>query len=541
MSVSWRDLAADGPAGDARAGDEVELVENRRYLLRFTPAITEIERAQLTEAGAEILGADTALVSFRNYVGRLALRSVRFNVRSRKLGSEGTAGLFARVVELAAVLLYGWNTPLGTPFHRFGPRRHHVRFHDLLLLRHEMLRAPPGARLVDNFDRVAENPTRTLITTYSRVRVDRLRRADRSSWASIGLRPGALVELEAGHTLYDDPLAMALEHAGEGGTRRFFPTSIVAPTRINTFDTAENRFLKHLLRMCQGIVWPFLKRPDVGPSLQRDVAAMAAQLEQLERSYFLDGVRDAAPTLAPTQATLKLDGYRQLFEVYRALLDEPTLPQDSHEAQRFMDGRDVATLYEYWTFLMLLGAACKAVGLRTPNARVQTSMYGALIPRGLFVPVTTDVSVLFNASYAGLSKDGSYSTALRPDVVLRVRSTDFAFDAKYSMDRVPSITDDPDDDSADTPERLWKRADLYKMHTYRDALGVPCAFVMYPGDVFTFFERSAARRTSASGIEEFQGVGAIPLRPDNDEHFAGLVDLVRRLIDEGGGSGGVGD
>jgi PD-(D/E)XK nuclease superfamily protein len=110
--------------------------------------------------------------------------------------------------------------------------------------------------------------------------------------------------------------------------------------------------------------------------------------------------------------------------------------------------------------------------------------------------------------------------------VLRFGGTLHAFDAKYRLDRFDVDEADPDDDSA-----TYKRADLYKMHAYRDAIaGLKTAFVVYPGNEFVFFERQGFRRTRPADVAQRDGVGAVPLRPADAEPVEKLRDLLRVLL-----------
>ncbi|WP_273627309.1 nuclease domain-containing protein, partial [Pseudomonas aeruginosa] len=65
----------------------------------------------------------------------------------------------------------------------------------------------------------------------------------------------------------------------------------------------------------------------------------------------------------------------------------------------------------------------------------------------------------------------------------------FAFDAKYRLHWLTSLEDAQDDEAS------FVRADMYKMHTYRDAItDMKAAFVVYPGTEFVFCERGGGRR-----------------------------------------------
>jgi hypothetical protein len=68
------------------------------------------------------------------------------------------------------------------------------------------------------------------------------------------------------------------------------------------------------------------------------------------------------------------------------------------------------------------------------------------------------------------------------------------------------------------PETTAKRADLYKMHTYRDALGVRAAVVVYPGETcrfYSMYERSISPTLHSLLIGELSGVGVLTRKPDS--------------------------
>src|SRR5262249_17827909 len=159
------------------------------------------------------------------------------------------------------------------------------------------------------------------------------------------------------------------------------------------------------------------------------------------------------------------DGYREVFTFWGDLVAHVSLPRSSAETTQILEGRDVATLYEYWTFLKLLEAAVAVTG-RAPSRAVAVSRdeLGESLRLRLSTGIGPDVSISFNRTF-GRSTGTAYSTPLRPDVVVKVDEALHAFDAKYRLDRFDIAENDSDDDHA-----TYKRADLYKMHTYRDAI-----------------------------------------------------------------------
>ncbi len=67
-----------------------------------------------------------------------------------------------------------------------------------------------------------------------------------------------------------------------------------------------------------------------------------------------------------------------------------------------------------------------------------------------------------------------------------------------------------------------KKADLYKMHTYRDALHASAAIVLYPGSTEIFYRTDASVSNIINWDELVKkgkgwiGIGAAPMRPNQE-------------------------
>jgi predicted component of viral defense system (DUF524 family) len=111
--------------------------------------------------------------------------------------------------------------------------------------------------------------------------------------------------------------------------------------------------------------------------------------------------------------------------------------------------------------------------------------------------------LVYNQSVRG------YSVSLRPDFLwYRNGKPEVALDAKFRLDRV--------DWSDETSTATVKNDDLYKMHTYRDALSLRAAVVVYPGDRQVFWRLNrmvveADLRDLVAGTTT--GIGALALMP----------------------------
>jgi predicted component of viral defense system (DUF524 family) len=209
-----------------------------------------------------------------------------------------------------------------------------------------------------------------------------------------------------------------------------------------------------------------------------------------------------------------------------ALFNRRLQPPTATETSRLLEGRNVATLYEYWVFLKILEIGFSLLGTAPQKMPiVHRDEMGENLGFGISAELAPGINVDFNPTFLR-SKSTAYSTPLRPDVVLRTAGAMHAFDAKYRLERLDTSEIDADDG-----ESTYKRSDLYKMHTYRDAIaGLNTAWVVYPGSEFVFFERSGHKRGAPSGICTLDGVGAIPLRPADADPASILRELLALMF-----------
>ena len=354
--------------------------------------------------------------------------------------------------------------------------------------------------------------------------LDRVRRLDHRAVQSIFTRLDRLVPVPAGTALTQNGLARALTF-GEPA-KAHFPLKVAAPRGRLSYDTPENRFVKHVIGECLALVYRFIDHPQLHAGLLSDCRLMLGILEQAAANPFLAEAGQLSGFQSPSQALAKADGYRETFGFWTDFTRHVSLPRSPAETARILDGRDMATLYEYWVFLKILEAMIHVTG-RKPTLRpeIHRDEMGESLAIGLSTGLKPNITIRFNPTFRRAS-GSAYSTPLRPDVVVEVDGVRHIFDAKYRLDRFDVSDGDADDDSA-----TYKRADLYKMHTYRDAItSVKSAFVVYPGSEFVFFDRSGVRSEEPSAMHLPDGVGAVPLRPADADPAAVLRDTVRALV-----------
>jgi predicted component of viral defense system (DUF524 family) len=523
-AFAYRPRKGDMALTPVLAGESAAFDERVEYVLSFPEGCPPRLAQRLKELGGDLIGADIGVLSFGNFVGRAEFAGATIEVVSTKIGEGGVSRVLQEVSELASSLIFGWRSPTGFEASVTNEDRSPVPYHQLQFLRRNMMEARAGERLQDWLAAIERNPTRRFERERPVVSPERVHRLDPRAVRSIFTRIERLVPLPENSAIAGNNLAQALTFGSPPQVH--FPASVAAPRGRLSFDTAENRFVKHALGDCLALVYRFVDHPKLHASLRDDCRQMLSLLEQAAGTPFLDEVSRLSGFRAPSQALAKADGYREVFGFWNDLTHHVSLPRSAGETTRLLEGRDMATLYEYWVFLKVLEAAVQATGCQPAGPpTLRRDDLGESLAVGLSSGLGTDITVRFNPTYMR-STGSAYSTPLRPDVIVEINGVRHAFDAKYRLDRFDIADGDADDGAA-----TYKRADLYKMHTYRDAIaGLRTAFVVYPGSEFVFFDRSGGRYSAPAALDQPDGVGAVPLRPADAEPAAGLRALLATLI-----------
>jgi hypothetical protein len=513
---------------DAFVGQPITFEETLEYVLHLSGPVSERDRRRFSELGGRFALPQVANISFRNQVGRTELFGVPIQVESSKISPENVASLLQQVSELSSALIFSWKTPIsfeaGLSMGSISP----VPYHQFQFLRHSMLRAPVGGRLQDFIAAVERNPIRRFDLNRPIIPVQRVRRLDSSSLRTIFTRMDRLAVLPEGAPLAGSILAKSLNFGVP--PKYHFPAKVAAPSRTLSFDSPENRFIKHVLKESLSLTYRFSSHQKLHGTVRDDSFKMQSILESLLDSPVVLNAGSLTSFAGPTQALSKADGYRDVFLFWQAFSQHISLPLQQNETLRLLEGRDLAKLYEYWVFLRILNAVICAAAVDKPErVTIRRTELGESLGNALLVNVSGSITVEFNPSYSRGSGE-SYSTTFRPDVVVTVGTKRFAFDAKYKLDLLDIVEDGSGEDLA---LGTYKEADLYKMHTYRDAISsLKTALAVYPGHEFVFFSRDGKKSVRPVDVAVLDGIGALPLRPQYPTSYAVLDAIVNRCITE---------
>lgn len=490
------------------------VVDQREYIVKSDESLTEI-------AGLlSVLPVDENRVGrlcFENYVGLAQVAGERFQVKNSKLSEEAFEAMLDGVVEQIADLAFDFASPTELPFERedLGASEE-VRYHALAYLRHVMRRVAGGERLLGSFLQIARNPCRRMEAERKWIDTNRVVRVGHGGLLGVASHPEHLVPIDPYSRLARTGLGRSLARTDHSG-QALFPTLILSSTRNESFDTHENRLVLHVLRLAADLVSEFERKPLTNVRLREDLRGMREDLDWMLQFDFLRGL--GPMRIVPLQSTVlqRRDGYRELLDLYLRLALSSTLSDERDRWHALLDLKDCALLYEMWCFLTVKRVVDGVLGEPILAEFVDTEHVRRKVPWAARIVYGGGEELVYNRTYR---QPASFSVTLRPDIVLRARRdgrwSSLMLDAKlkFDGDRLDGLTKvDPD-----KWERGATRDDLYKMHTYRDAIHeAEGAFVLYPGSRLSRF-------VEHEDVPAWRGIGAIPLVPgDVPTHLKTLV------------------
>jgi len=319
--------------------------------------------------------------------------------------------------------------------------------------------------------------------------------------------------------------------------------SIPAKLKVNhkaeTVDTPENRFIKHALISFQSLCNDFRNKVNDNSRLKLEAGFMSDKLEQyLSHSIFKEiSLPNTLPLNSPVLQ--RKEGYRGILRVWLMFDLAAKLAWCGGDDVYSGNKRDVAVLYEYWLFFKLLEIVKEVFKIepKSINELIKQTddglglqlLQGRHLPiKGIYNGETRKLEIEFsyNKTFSGdnaYPKGGSWTRSMRPDYTLSIwphgiDSTTAEkeelivhvhFDAKYKIEKLTEILGDESDLQNEKEEQskgTYKRADLLKMHTYKDAIRRTAgAYILYPGSESSF---------KKPGFHEIiPGLGAFSIRP----------------------------
>ncbi|REJ85106.1 MAG: DUF2357 domain-containing protein [Acidobacteria bacterium] len=482
---------------------------------------------------AERLGS-VVLLDFGNSVGQFEVPGIgTVEVHSSKWRSDDFDAMLAELTRVAAELPFAADRAGALPYDRTLVAERDVLYHLFVYLRYALSERGSGEEaLIPALAAIVRDPHRKLLKVAHRSPLALARDVRPGELAAIvsGARPmlrarGAI----AGST-------MAVRMGGQ------VPEEVDEVRTRWTLDTPENRFVKSFLDLVAGVLdrieEVFSGSKVFEATVRADCARMRHSVEGFRRAGMWRDVGRLAHFPAASTVLRGRRGYKGVLRCYVRMRLGSRLPLDEEQARRLLEIRDIADLYELWCYFRMVEEVSRVLGTPAAASRFRADHRQVKVPYDFRVRWPGGQTLDYNSSFrrSASSQRRSYSVPLRPDIALEIPEGPAAglhlFDAKFKLDSLTGLAPQGDqlggeggepehgegDEAIEAEEKRghFQRGDLYKMHTYRDAIPkARTAWILYPGSESRFF--------AAEG--EFEGVGAIPLVPGGKK-----VDEIGRLL-----------
>ena len=317
---------------------------------------------------------------------------------------------------------------------------------------------------------------------------------------------------------------------------------IIETTYCDNEDIPENQLVKDLLERIMEELLNLGKIIDEDHSMkdtyiEKRIREMTDDTQELLSAPWLKNIRKLTAIPYNSSILQKKHGYKELFLMYQMLGLGTSIPNDSFNELLEGHNKKVYQIYEYWCYIILYKCLNKMstnhvsypLSLSNNNWEVNPKKQDNLIFTIPQKGYDVSVKLLYNKEFRrGNVRYSSYSLPLRPDYTLVITLPEslgntthiINFDAKY---KVNNIIDQVREDEVITSD-CWAY-DIYKMHTYRDALlKSHGSYIFYPGRKQHHYEKDGQDTVIPS-------VGAIPLNPGKSE-YPELEQLILSVIDK---------
>lgn len=485
------------------------------------------------------LSPEILLLNFGNAVGIFRVpEQFTIEVVSSKWNQQHYGQMLSDITEIATGLPFTAAETAALPYDRSSIANADITYHTFVYLRHITIGAVPHEKnLLTALRLILSDPHRHFERRHRDVPLDALRAIAPSTLASI---------ISGSHTL--TPVSQVIQ--SRVPLARYLcghlPERLTEPGTTTTFDTPENQFVKSFLNIADSILTRMREvltaLPSNGENIFRtrilsDCATIENALAPLLANRFWQEI--GSMTHLPVTSTVlqRRYGYREVFEHFAKIRLATQIPLSRNVILDLLEAKDIARLYEMWSYFRVLRETQTLLG---PPATVlqnqlRQSDTDITLPWEIEVRWHNRVSLTYNAHFSQkrAKPRHSYSLPLRPDIVLHVPQGTNAglhlFDAKFKTNQGASIPRENDERIEDTsePEQnnkasiSFKNDDLHKMHTYLDALpATRSVWILYPGSECKFYGKNGGDEAflDTGGPQKLEGVGAIPLLPDEHTH-----------------------
>lgn len=345
------------------------------------------------------------------------------------------------------------------------------------------------------------------------------------------------------------------------------PRTMTVTYKRDTLDNQENRFVKFVLRSFNSFCSELRSKKNANDRLKTEIDKTMDVLNGHLNNFFFKQISMPSQLNLNSPVLQRKEGYRELLQAWLMFDLAAKLSWKGGDNVYEAGKRNVAVLYEYWIFFKLLEVISRVFDINpvSINKLVKTDadQINLEIQQGKMIMIDGlynagnrkfNVRFYYNRTFAHtceskeLYKSGSWTMNMRPDYTLSIWPGEISmdqaeredlivhihFDAKYRVNKVDLGLDDSTNEEQmskallneknEQEEGIYKRADLLKMHAYKDAIRrTSGAYILYPGTV---------QRRLKGFHEIIPGLGAFCLTPSNcDEELITLQVFLLKIVE----------
>lgn len=532
---------------------QVQLLEGYQYEYQLTQgySLAIDDQGIISQSN---LNPSTGRLSPNIYVGTLQLDvlnndqekcgTVELEVQSRKTDYRTEYRfMLEEITEKCTDLLMQYTSPANQPFdvdHDNDPKTLYQRFAFLksVLDSEEFWTA---------VHRVTTNPATVWLQTEEHRDIRSVRRMNRNVVRQLAASSNR-VPLKESHSLYKHMKSV--------------PEKVITRGKVDTVDTPENRFIKYALETFKNLCGDFKSASKENTRLHKEAEFLEEELEETLNHALFQKISRPATLPLNSPVLQRKAGYREVLRVWLMVNLAARLTWKGGENVYSGGKRDVATLYEYWLFFKLadlLNELFDIDGLTPENLIEETrDKLGLKLKQGEQLDIKgkfksanrkLKIKFSFNRTFkkeGDYPAKGSWTRSMRPDYTLSIwpEGVDedeaeeqelivhLHFDAKYKVESLTTLFGQDDENLDEEKEEqnkgTYKRADLLKMHSYRDAIRRTAgAYILYPG---------GDEKQDWRGYHEIvPGLGAFTLIPSKQNDGSGdlsefLKDVIQHFL-----------
>ena len=345
------------------------------------------------------------------------------------------------------------------------------------------------------------------------------------------------------------------------------PRTLTVAYKRDTLDNQENQFVKFVLRSFSSFCSELRGKKNANDRLKAEIDKTMDVLNGHLSTLFFKQVSMPSQLNLNSPVLQRKEGYREILQAWLMFDLAAKLSWKGGDNVYEAGKRNVAVLYEYWVFFKLLEVISRVFDIdpvsvnklvKTDADRINLEIQQGKMTmiEGLYDSGSRKFNVRFyyNRTFAHtredeeLDKSGSWTMNMRPDYTLSIWPGEISidqaeredlivhihFDAKYRVNKIDLGVDDSMNDEQmseallnekkEQEEGIYKRADLLKMHAYKDAIRrTSGAYILYPGTV---------QRRLKGFHEIIPGLGAFCLTPSNyDEELITLQVFLLKIVE----------